>query len=108
MLVVPEMRLMFDRRWALTTLDHLVEDFERPSAEPGRGTLLRLFEQRVLRPDHLLAQRVADAISGNHDLHFHTWTYESFGDKRETRALVPYSWHSVWSQPPILGRSRRP
>ena len=47
--------------------------------------------------DEELDQRVHEAIAGNLDLHFHTWTYESFGEM--VRHTQP--WSSVWSQPAI-------
>ena len=100
-LVVPEMRLMFDRDRALTTLEHLVADFENPDADRDVPHYSEFFSKVYSVPDHLLAQRVQDAISGNHDLHFHTWTYESFGEmvKYAQRTMAP--WRSVWSQPAI-------
>jgi SAM-dependent methyltransferase len=100
-LVVPDKHLTFDRDRAVTTLEHLVEDFEEPSAERDVPHYFEFFSKVHSVPDADLAQRVRNAISGNHDLHFHTWTYESFGEmvKFAQRTITP--WQSVWSQPAI-------
>lgn len=100
-LVVPEKRMTFDRDRAVTPLEHLVADFESPSADRDVPHYFEFFSKVYSVPDAVLAQRVDEAIAGNHDLHFHTWTYESFGEmvKYAQRTFTP--WSSVWSQPPI-------
>jgi len=100
-LIVPDQRLMFDRDRALTTLEHLVEDFEDPNTERDVQHYWEFFRKVYKFEGEELDQRVHEAISGNLDLHFHTWTYESFGDmvKRTQRTNAP--WRSVWSQPAI-------
>jgi SAM-dependent methyltransferase len=100
-LVVPEMRRMSDRDRPVTTLEHLVADYEDPGAERDVPHYFEFFSKVYSILGEELAQRVRDAISGNHDLHFHTWTYESFGEmvKYTRRNFAP--WHSVWSQPAI-------
>jgi SAM-dependent methyltransferase len=100
-LVVPEKRLIFDRDREVTPLAHLVADFEDPSKERDVAHYYEFYSKVYSIPDDQLDQRVRDAISGNHDLHFHTWTYESFGEmvKYIRRNFAP--WQSVWSQPAI-------
>jgi hypothetical protein len=95
-LVVPDMRLMFDRDRTLTTLEHLVADFEDPSAERDLQHFYEFFSQIYDFKDDELDKQVRDAITQNRDLHFHTWTYESFA-----QIVQHTSWTSVWSQPPI-------
>jgi SAM-dependent methyltransferase len=96
-LIVPDYRRIFDRDRALTPLEHLVEDFENPSAERDVQHYWEFFSKVYGFQDAELRHRVHEAIAGNLDLHFHTWTYESFGE------MVKYTqpWSSVWSQPAI-------
>ena len=100
-LVVPDQRRMFDRDRALTPLEHLVEDFENPSVERDEQHYWDFFSKVYSFEGEELTERVHQAISKNLDLHFHTWTYESFGAmvKHAQRAIAP--WSSVWSQPAI-------
>jgi len=97
-LVVPDMRRMFDCHRAMTTLEHLVEDYRDPSKERDRTHYLEFFSKVYNVPDALLAARAETAIASNEDLHFHTWTYESFGAMVEyiRREMAP--WRSVWSE----------
>jgi len=96
-LVVPDMRRTFDCHRALTTVEHLVTDYENPSVEEDLPHYFEFFSKVYNVPDALLKARVAEAVAGNHDLHFHTWTYESFGVMVEytRREIAP--WRSVWS-----------
>jgi len=100
-LVVPEKRLTFDRERALTTLEHLVADFEEPSAERDVPHYFEFFSKVYFIPEADLAQRVGEAIAGNHDLHFHTWTYESFAEMVKFTQSTLTPWSSVWSKPAI-------
>lgn len=97
-LVVPDMRRMFDCHRAMTTLDHLMQDYENPSAERDLPHYFEFFSKVYNVPDAVLAAKVEDAVAKNDDLHFHTWTYESFGTMVEhiQRTIAP--WRSVWSQ----------
>jgi len=99
-LVVPDMRLTFDSAREATSLDHLVEDYR--SWNPDRDILhfVEFFSKAFVTPIGELYDRVRNAIATQHDIHFHTWTYDSF------RTLVEYSqtgispWQKVWSHPP--------
>ena len=99
MLVVPDMRRMFDCHRAMTTLEHLVADYQDPSKERDLPCIISNFSAKFTTfPDAVLAARVETAVAGNEDLHFHTWTYESFGAMVDyiQREMAP--WRSVWSQ----------
>ena len=97
-LVVPDMRRMFDCHRAMTTLEHLVADYKDPGKERDLPHYFEFFSKVYNVPDAVLAARVETAVAGNEDLHFHTWTYESFGAMVEyiQREMAP--WSSVWSQ----------
>jgi SAM-dependent methyltransferase len=100
-LVVPEKRRTFDQGREVTPLAHLVDDFEDPSADRDVEHYFDFFSKVYAVPDEALPQRVHEAIAGNHDLHLHTWTYESFEDmvKYTRRTFTP--WRKVWSQASI-------
>lgn len=98
-LVVPDMHLTFDKERALTSLDHLIMDYKKPDTERDVPHYFEFFAKVNNVPEECLASTVQNAIATNHDLHFHTWTYDSF------QAMIEYSrrsvspWRSVWSQP---------
>ena len=98
-LMAPDMRRMFDRERELTTLKHLIVDYEHPSAERDVSHYSEFLKKARSVPDDLLAEQVEQAIATNDHIHFHTWTYESFEEmvKYIRRKIV--SWRSVWSQP---------
>jgi SAM-dependent methyltransferase len=100
-LVVPDKKLTFDKDRDPTTLDHLILDYQEPSAERDVPHYTEFFRIVRLVPEAVLDQCVRDAIASRQDIHFHTWTYESF------QAMVDHSrrhmtpWRSVWSQPAV-------
>jgi len=104
-LIVPDKTRSFDRDRDLTSLDHLVSDYEHPSAERDLDHYFDFFSKAIgfTDPSVPLEIRVRNAVANNEDLHFHTWTYASF------QAMVDYSaqriapWKSVWSQPAVEG-----
>ena len=97
-LVVPDMRRMFDCHRALTPLEHFIADYREPSAERDRQHYLEFFSKVYNVPDALLEARADTAIAGNEDLHFHTWTYESFGAMVEYVRREMKPWRAVWSE----------
>jgi SAM-dependent methyltransferase len=102
-LFVPEKTLTFDKERELTSLEHLIEDYEAPSAERDAAHYFEFFRKVYAVPESVLEQRVRDAIAQGEDLHVHTWTHDSF------KAMVEYSqgrmspWRSIWSQPAVSG-----
>ena len=52
-LVVPDKHLTFDRDRAVTTLEHLVEDFEEPSAERDVPHYFEFFSKVPVSYTHL-------------------------------------------------------
>jgi SAM-dependent methyltransferase len=100
-LIVPDMRRIFDRDRELTSLEHVIADYEEPSVERDRTHYVEFMKKARFVPDEQLAARADQAMAEQEDIHFHTWTYESFG------AMVKYirrkrdGWSSVWSQPCI-------
>ena len=94
-LVVPDKSVTFDRNRGLTSLSHLILDFEHPSPERDLEHYIEFFRLAFPQPDPEASARWA--YERNHDIHFHTWTYETF---METVAYACHSistWSSVWS-----------
>ena len=66
-LVVPDKCLTFDRDRELTTLDHLLADYEDPSAERDLPHYFEFYRKVYFVPEESLARRVQEAVTGNHD-----------------------------------------
>jgi SAM-dependent methyltransferase len=85
-LVVPDMTKTFDRSRNLTTLEHLIEDYEAPSEERDYGHYLDFYSNAFPLPK---GETLEDYAKLQHrkrgDLHYHTFTYESF------QGLLAYS-----------------
>ena len=96
-LVVPDKEATFDRDRALTNLPHLILDFESPSRERDWDHYIEYFTKACPQPDPVLAAQ--GPFEQEHDIHFHTWTYESFGEMLNYARQSISPWTSVWSKP---------
>lgn len=78
-LVVPDMTKTFDSKRALTTLAHLIEDYETPSRERDREHYEEFYSKAFEIPagSNLLEYASQKQTEGG-DIHYHTFTYESF------------------------------
>ena len=80
-LVVPDMTKTFDSKRTLTTLAHLIEDYEMPSLERDRAHYEEYYTEAYEIPaDAILSDYVSQKQAEGGDLHYHTWTFESFGE----------------------------
>ncbi len=83
-LFLPDQRFTFDRRRALTTLSHVLEDHALPPSSPDRMTRDRehyLEWARVLNGlvDPRQAELWADLLqAASYPIHFHCWTLANF------------------------------
>lgn len=78
-LVVPDMTKTFDSKRVLTTLDHLIEDYETPSRERDLEHYEEFYTKAFEIPsDAKLDDYAAQKQAEGGDLHYHTWTFESF------------------------------
>jgi SAM-dependent methyltransferase len=102
-LIVPDMQQTFDKDRKLTSLAHIISDYKDPSEERDKEHYFEFFGMVMNVPEVLLDQFVPDAMKERKDLHYHTWTYETFQQMVEygRRSMTP--WKSVWSQPTIDG-----
>lgn len=96
-LIVPDKEVTFDRDRQLTELDHLILDFESPSRERDWTHYVETFAKCFPQPDPEAAAK--GPFEANHDIHFHTWTYESFGQMVSYALGTISPWKSVWSHP---------
>jgi SAM-dependent methyltransferase len=113
-LVVPDAARSFDLGRPLTSLEHLIADFESPDEHRDREHYEEFFSHVLSGPQREEWQRyyarafgieepnlsefVERAIALRADLHLHTWTYPSFGELVQfARQLSP--WKTVWSHP---------
>jgi hypothetical protein len=82
-----------------------VQDYRSPSAERDLAHYYDFFSKAIgfANPAIPIERRVRDAVAANEDLHFHTWTYQSFGAMVEYARQDIAPWKSVWSQPSVKG-----
>ena len=96
-LIVPDKPVTFDRDRELTTLDHLILDYQDPSRDRDWHHYVEFFAKAFPQPDPEAAAKGPFELKD--DIHFHTWTYETFS---ETVAFVRREispWTEVWSHP---------
>jgi SAM-dependent methyltransferase len=102
-LVVPDMNKTFDSKRTMTPLSHLIEDFQEPSRSRDRAHYEEFYAKAFSVPaDCEFNEFVSKKHSEDYSIHFHTWTYESFGE------LIHWinehnNWASVWSHPTLKG-----
>jgi 2-polyprenyl-3-methyl-5-hydroxy-6-metoxy-1,4-benzoquinol methylase len=100
-LVVPDKRRTFDKDRDVTPLDHLVLDYEHPLTERDTLHFVEFYSRAFVTPVESLYARVLDAIANGGDIHFHTWTYESFREMVDYLIAHVNHWRDVWSQPAV-------
>ncbi|MGV7034759.1 class I SAM-dependent methyltransferase [Methylobacterium symbioticum] len=101
-LVVPDIARTFDRRRDLTTLDHLIADYEAPS--PIRDTEhYKEFYAKAYAPEMPLAPTWEESLARHDAIHFHTWTYESFLTMAEWVCGKDERLSVAWSHPTLPG-----
>lgn len=102
-LVVPDMTKTFDSKRTLTTLAHLIEDYESPSPERDWGHYEEFYTKAFEIPaDAILLDYVSLKQAEGGDLHYHTWTFESFGELVDWHARKA-GWAIDFSHPTLPG-----
>jgi len=100
-LTVPDKEATFDRPRDVTSLSHLILDFQQPSRERDWEHYVDFFTHAFPQPDPSAAARGPFEL--NHDIHFHTWTYDSFVEMVTHSAEEISPWSEVWSHPKLAG-----
>src|SRR5450759_1940664 len=79
-LVVPEKTRTYDRDRQLTTTGHLILDYERADRQRDKAHFLEFLAKVYNVPEHELEHRAEFENSSNGDIHFHTWTHDTFAE----------------------------
>jgi predicted SAM-dependent methyltransferase len=102
-LVVPDMNKTFDSKRELTSLAHLIEDYQNPSLERDRAHYEEFYSKAFEMPaGSNLLEYVSQKQAEGGDLHYHTWTYETFGELVEWCARSK-AWTVSFSHPTLQG-----
>jgi SAM-dependent methyltransferase len=96
-LIVPDKPVTFDKDRELTSLEHLIEDYREPSRQRDWDHYVEFFTKAFPQPDPIAAAQ--GPFDGNHDIHFHTWTFESFAQMIEYVRHEMCPWSDVWTHP---------
>jgi SAM-dependent methyltransferase len=94
-LVVPDKNVTFDRDRPITTMEHLLADYTRPCRERDWEHYIEFMAISFPQPDPLLAAQ--GPFDQGHDIHYHVWTYESFGVMIRYACEKIDPWSFVWS-----------
>ena len=96
-LVVPDREMTFDKTRPITTIEHLVADYLMPCRERDFEHYLEFFGRSFGQRDPVPSAK--GVWERGDDIHFHTWTYDSFREFLQ-HVIDRYApWTSVWSHP---------
>lgn len=100
-LIVPNMLAFEDRVRELTTVEHLDLDYR----EPCRERDFIHYAEKIIKygntPSESLYETIKKAYDENADLHYHTFTYESFGQAVDFFCRRYYRFSEVVSYKPL-------
>ncbi|MBW4581457.1 MAG: glycosyltransferase [Tildeniella nuda ZEHNDER 1965/U140] len=100
-LVVPDKERTFDRNRDITPLQHLIADYQEPSRERDKQHYFDFYEQAFPTAPDRLTEVVETKFQQGHDIHYHTFTYDSFTEVVNYVCKHVAPWSSVWSQPTL-------
>ena len=97
-LIVPDKERTFDKERDLTELAHLIEDFRNPSREMDKLHYQEFHKKAFKCPPNEFENVWKRNWEQRSDIHYHTWTYESFAQMLAwvRDHVAPFS--TVWSQ----------
>jgi Methyltransferase domain len=98
-LAVPEMRHTFDRDRGITSLEHLILDYQYPVRERDLLHYIEYFTIADPRPVAAIYATVKEVFEAGTDIHYHVWTYESFLEQVQHVRQCMLPWRGVWSHP---------
>ena len=105
LLVVPDMTKTFDSKRSLTSLEHLIEDWESPSLERDRGHYEEFYSKALgfeIPSDSNVLEYAAQKQTEGGDIHYHTFTYESFHEIVDW-CIHKQGWAVEFSHPTLSG-----
>jgi SAM-dependent methyltransferase len=102
-LVVPDMNKTFDSKRVLTTVEHLIEDYEKPSSARDLEHYLEFYSKAFTIPADARLEEYASSkqIEGG-DIHYHSWTYNSFLEAVNF-CILKYGWSVDFAHETIPG-----
>ncbi|MCC5651790.1 methyltransferase domain-containing protein [Nostoc sp. XA013] len=100
-LVVPDKERTFDKNRELTELEHLILDYQNPSSDRDREHYVEFFKFAYPTEPNKLDETVEKMFYEKADIHYHTFTYESFASMIDYVCKNISPWLSVWSQPTL-------
>jgi SAM-dependent methyltransferase len=100
-LVVPDKDRTFDKQRELTTLEHLILDYQNPSSERDKEHYVEFYKLAFTTEPEKLYEKVDKSFHEKGDIHYHTFTYDSFALIIDYVCKNISPWSSVWSQPTL-------
>ncbi|BAB76187.1 glycosyltransferase [Anabaena sp. FACHB-709] len=100
-LVIPDKDRTFDKQRDLTTLEHLILDYESPLRERDKEHYFEFFKLAFPVLEENFISTVEKNFQEQADIHYHTFTYESFSVLISHVCKNISPWSSVWSQPTL-------
>ncbi len=100
-LVIPDKERTFDKTRELTTLEHLILDYQNPSSKRDREHYVEFYKLAFPTEPDKLDEKVDKMFSEKGDIHYHTFIYDSFSLMIDYVCKNIKPWSSVWSQPTL-------
>lgn len=100
-LVVPDKERTFDKARPLTTLEHLLEDYEQPDRQRDKSHYEEFFRLAFTTPEDRLEKNVEEAFASDGDVHYHVWDYASFNKTVDYIQRHIVTWSAIWSHPTL-------
>jgi SAM-dependent methyltransferase len=98
LLIVPDKRRTWDATRPVTSLAHMLEDYECPSRQRDKMHYLETYVHSFPRPPDLLWWCTEMSFQRADDIHFHTFTYGSFCEFVSYVQTWTTAWTHVWSR----------
>lgn len=100
-LAVPDMTRTFDSMRPVTPLEHMVADFEAPSRERDEENFREFYSLAFPQPAGVFEQVWRKNWADRFPIHYHCWTYESFGEMINWIQGEHGTFSAVWSYHPV-------
>lgn len=105
-LVVPDKERTFDKARPLTTLEHVLLDYERPDPKRDYEHYEEFYRLAFPTPDDRFKHTVDEQYAKGGDLHIHVWNHASFMEMVDYIQKNMVSWSSIWSHPTLPDREQ--
>ena len=105
-LAAPDKRYTFDIERELTPIEHLMADYENPSAERDKEAFFD-FALKVscrkfgLRPESQASELAKELWDTKYSIHYHVWTFQTFGEflKYLDKKIFGWQMHVIEEMP---------